>query len=306
VELSLSKESTLIPPEEADGSKGIFGSIVRGGYKLVRSGVSLTLVLLDRNSGNLLSAVTRVIEREVFPGMTEADIVPPDADDAGALAAMVRNVLGELSSGFDLRVSTDKGGFGAYKVGDDLSIFLESEKDCHVRVYHFSWDDRQLTLIFPNRVEQDGSLKAGEVRRIPGESEEYALEVTEPYGVDVIVAVASLEPFEDEETLLSRWLGGSKSAGRGPGQEEQVGGDYFVESGVDAERFGEVMAKGLIVREGAGSQQGDTSGFVQLGGSAGSESDSLRPSRLQSFMSSLELSGRARATCYFVTIRKLF
>jgi hypothetical protein len=184
-------------------------------------------------------------------------------------------------------------------------------------VYHVSWQERKLTLIFPNKSEQDGVLKAGEVRRIPGEFLKYSFEVSKPCGVDAIVAVASLAPFSDEGQVEAQWSGRSESGGIAEtGSEagdttqvqselvdttqtiskdgiEQVG-DYLEKSNLDEEGLQNVVAKGLIIKEedGAGKQSPG----------AGESSDA----RFLKLMPPEIRPGTARATCYFVTVERLF
>ena len=51
LEAALSTRSTVLSPEDADGAKGIFGTIVRGAFKVIEAGVRVSLHLVDRNSG---------------------------------------------------------------------------------------------------------------------------------------------------------------------------------------------------------------------------------------------------------------
>lgn len=182
-----------------------------------------------------------------------------------------------------------------------------------------------MTLIFPNRSEQDGVLKAGEVRRVPGASQDYAFEVTKPYGVDAIFAVASLKPFGDEEELRAGWSrdtghadGGGRESGSEPGDtgsegSQEAQGDteweeeepwwetedidwvdgYVVESNIDEDRVEEVMAKGLIITK-----------KKHTGASGGLEWAESSP--LTNALDGAGEQGTARATCYFITVQKLF
>ena len=318
VELALSRKSTVLSPEDSDRAKGFLGTIVRGSYRVGKAGVRVFLRMVDRNSGSVLSEVSRELGLSAFPGVAQTELMPPASGEAEALGALISRALGGSTSEFAFRVSTDQGDFGSYVEGENLTIILESEKDCYVRVYHISWEERVMTLIFPNRSEQDGILNAGEVRRVPGVSYDYAFEVAKPYGVDAIVAVASLEPFGDESSLRAGWSQGSASreetSSTGTDDEDTEWGDddtswddeewwgededidwvddYVVESNIDEERVEEVMAKGLIITE----KKKPASGGIEWEGDSPFPSPEVGSSR----------KGLARATCYFVTVKRVF
>ena len=299
LEAALSTRSTVLSPEDADGAKGIFGTIVRGAFKIIETGVRVSLRLVDRNSGSALSEVTRELGFDFFPGLARSDMLPPAAGEAEALGMLVNKALEGDESDFELRVSTDRGDFGTYAIGQKLYILVESDQDCHVRVYHLAWEERQMTLIFPNKSDQNDVLRAGEVRRIPGESSTYAFEVTIPYGVDAIIAVGSLGPFGDEAALAAKWSGDSSlddSYDEGYDENVEMEGDYLVESEVDEERVEEVVAKGLMLKHQQTSQDD-----VYESDESYTESDS---SSYETGVPSGQ-EGKARATCYFVTVKAL-
>jgi len=313
---ALSRKSVVLSPDESDVAKGFFGTVVRGGFGVLKSAVRVTLRMVDGNTGNVLSEVNREFGLGVLPGLGQPDIEPPNTAEAKELGALIKRVAGGVKSDFKLRVSTDQGSFGTYTEGEKLTIILEAEKDCYVRVYHVSWQERKLTLIFPNKTEQDGVLKAGEVRRIPGEFFKYSFEVSKPCGVDAIVAVASLEPFSDEGQVEAQWSGPSESGGNAEtgseaGDTTQVQselgdttqtptekgiervGNYLEKSNLDEGGLQDVVAKGLIIKEedGAGQQ---------------SPGAGVSDARFLKFMPPELGPGTARATCYFVTVQRLF
>jgi len=293
--IALSEKSEILSPSETRGAKGFFGTIVRAIYKISKAGVRLTLRMIDGSSGGVVSEVTRELGYEIFPGVGASDTTPPQSGEAEALAALVDKSVGGRSSDFGLRVSTDRGTYGSYVEGEKLTVLVEAEKDCYVRVYHVAWEERTFTLLFPNKMEPEGFLSAGQVRRIPGPGMGYSFEVAKPYGVDAIIAVASAEPFEDQEKVSSRLSDEGETADTTSSGVDSVDttNDYVEEKGVDEERFEEIVAKGLIIKEEPGSSG--------LGGVTDFRSQSLVPAT----QSPLGSSGKARATCYFVTIKKL-
>ena len=177
LEIALSTKADVLSPEETAGAKGFFGTLVKAVYKTGKSGVHLTLRMIDGSSGGVLSEVSRNLGYEMFPGMAVSDVEPPQSGEAEALGALVDKAVGGRASDFGLRVSTDRGSYGSYLEGEKLTVLIEAEKDCYVRVYHVAWEERTFTLLFPNKHEQDGFVEAGRVRAIPGEGMGYSFEV---------------------------------------------------------------------------------------------------------------------------------
>ncbi|UCH82633.1 MAG: DUF4384 domain-containing protein [Candidatus Latescibacterota bacterium] len=332
VERALSEKSTVLSPEDSDQAKGFWGTIVRGSYKVGKAGVRVVLRMADKSSGSVISEVSRELGLEAFPGLSKSELLPPVSGEAQALGALISRALGGSESDFALRLSTDQGNYGSYVEGENLTIFLESDKDCHVRVYHVSMSDRKMALIFPNRSEQDGFLRAGQVRAVPGAMQDYAITVTKPYGVDAIFAVASLEPFGDEEALRAGWAkaeAASREKGRDESKDDDTWADddswdddswdddswdddswddggwwddedlewtdnYVVRSNINDQQVEEVMAKGLMITKKPPST--GSTGSLEWGN--GSPLSGAAPDSGQK--------GKARATCYFSTVQKLF
>ena len=102
-----------------------------------------------------------------------------------------------LTEGGRLTISTDK---AHYVKGDLLSVKLRSTEGVYVRLYHRS-ADHQVTQIFPNAGRKDNFLRGGETVTLPGPQDGFKFRMKEPFGTEIILAVASPVQFSDAENL---------------------------------------------------------------------------------------------------------
>lgn len=270
------------------GTRGGLGKLISGAFRPVAGGIRLTLRLIDELSDQKISEVSKVFGLDLFPAAALEDMEPPDSGNLLSLGNLVEQALGRSESAFDLRIRTDRGKHAAYVEGEVLSVFVEAERDCHVRLYHVSWKNRRMTLIHPNQFDRDDTVRAGVVRRIPSDPETAVFEVAPPYGVDAIVAVASETPFADEEEIASRWESGEdppedSSSEGSEGDDLEYEDGYLVENNVDERSVEMVLERGLVVRPGRQRHDGIDTAFL-----AG------------------DSKAVARASCYFATVKKLF
>ena len=270
------------------GSRGSWGKLLSGAFRRVAGGIRLTLQLIDGMSDKKLSEVSKVLGFDLFPPELLQSIEPPDSESLLSLGRLVEESIGSESA-FGLRVWTDRGKNAAYAEGEALSVFLEAERDCHVRLYHVSLKDRRLTLIHPNQHARDDFVSGGAVVRIPSDPNAVVFEVAKPYGVDAIVAVASEAPFADEEQVSSEWdsaEGPMPNSNEGDADDLQYEDGYVFEDSLESDGIKGVLDRGLLVRP--GNERNDETGATE-GSNAVVESE-----------------GIARASCYFATVKKLF
>lgn len=76
-----------------------------------------------------------------------------------------------------------------YKSGDRMVIKLKARKDCNVLVFDFD-NHGNLTKLYPNDYEQDGTLHAGQSVELGGEKSEYTLDI-DGNGLERIFVYAS-------------------------------------------------------------------------------------------------------------------
>lgn len=325
------------------GSKGVGGNVLRGGFKLLKGGMHVSLSLVDANSGRVISEVRRMLSRESLTGLAMDHLIPPDAGNARALAQLVSQSLGGGASEFRLQVTTNRGPQGAFFEDDALRLSVQADRDCYLRLYHISWNDRTLTMIFPNQGDRDSFLPAGAPRQFPSPGSTAEFVVSKPYGVDAIIAIASSTPFEDDAWVSSQWASSADTPAESPAQPsapapavapvpeaptapdaglESRGvvrsGPYLATEHTTEARARDILAKGLIVRQG-GAARPSTASRASAGGSVAQAAPS------NEFSGNLqEGTGRtepvtpaprpatgaakgmlAKASCYYTTLPKL-
>lgn len=247
------------------GSKGIGGNILRGSFQLLKSGMSVSLSLVDANTGQVISQARRLMNTSSLAGIAADNLLPPGSGNARALAQLVTQSVGSGPSAFQVQVSTDRGPQGAYFENDPLQVSVRSERDCYLRLYHISWSDRTLTLIFPNQGDRESFLPAGTVKQVPSPGSTAQFVVSKPYGVDAIIAIASSQPFDDDAWVTSQLataepgsgMQGSPQQGASePDPNASLGsrgvvraGAYLATERTSEARARSILAKGLIVRQ---------------------------------------------------------
>jgi len=102
-----------------------------------------------------------------------------------------------LSDGGKLTVATDK---AHYRKGDLMTVKLKSTESVYVRLFHLS-ANKELTQIFPNAGRSDNLLKGGEAVSLPASGDKFKFRMKEPFGTEIILAVASPVQFNDAENL---------------------------------------------------------------------------------------------------------
>lgn len=99
---------------------------------------------------------------------------------------------------FKIEVWIDKGCGKSYTVGENITIYFKSNKDCYLTLFDFI-PGGGIRLLFPNRYEKNNFLEANKVHTIPP-----GFVVTLPPGKEMIRAVATTSPwqfFSDEEIM---------------------------------------------------------------------------------------------------------
>jgi len=108
-----------------------------------------------------------------------------------------------LSDGGKLTITTNK---ADYKKGELLTVKVKSTEGVFLRLYHLS-AEKVLSQIFPNSARTDNFLKGGETVEIGAQKQgdlaagEFRFRMKEPFGTEIILAVASPVQFTDKENL---------------------------------------------------------------------------------------------------------
>ncbi len=103
-----------------------------------------------------------------------------------------------LDGGPQVEVWTSPGTGATVYPGQEMTVRFRTDRDAYVVVYDI--DTRgNLRLLYPERPGDDGFVRGGIARRLPGRHAGYRLMVTGPPGLERIVALASDRP------LVHRW-----------------------------------------------------------------------------------------------------
>lgn len=96
--------------------------------------------------------------------------------------------------GLPLDVWTERGDGGLYVEGERLTSYVRAGADCHLRLFYRQADGHTLQ-VFPNRLKGDDRVVARQVYAIPGPDDPFEFIVRPPFGVEHLIAIASVEPF---------------------------------------------------------------------------------------------------------------
>ena len=87
---------------------------------------------------------------------------------------------------FEVKVWTDR---GTYQTGETIRFHVRSEKDCYLNLVNIN-SRGEVTLLFPNRFDQDNRIRGGKTYTIPGKDYGFSLKVQPPRGTDRVFALA--------------------------------------------------------------------------------------------------------------------
>ena len=153
-----------------------FGAFVRG-----EAGVASAQV---RSSGNRGISVSLV----------------PEGDDSATAAVSESGVV--TTGDINLNLSTNQRVFNA---GDQLVVTVKPDRDCYLRLYYKSAEGAMMQ-IFPNAGKTANFIKAGEEVQLPGAGDKFKFTMGEPFGSEILKAVASSQQFTDLHD--KRWAAG--------------------------------------------------------------------------------------------------
>jgi hypothetical protein len=113
-----------------------------------------------------------------------------DAEELLKQASSIKN----QDDGFrtELRVRGDKENF---KIGDSISFVFKTSKDCYLTLIDIGPNGKPV-IIFPNKWIKSNFVKAGREYIIPPDDSKYSMIADEPKGVEMVKAIASLEPLK--------------------------------------------------------------------------------------------------------------
>jgi len=136
------------------------------------------ITTLDKVSGDRISRFTQVAMKII------------DLETAAIVWSGIYSFRKVGINPLSIQVWTEK---STYRVGDKLVVHFKSNKDCYLYLYHQSVGG-DIQLIFPNRFHPDNAITANRHYRIPDQSSGFDFNVTPPFGLERIKALATISP----------------------------------------------------------------------------------------------------------------
>jgi hypothetical protein len=279
---SLAKRDMTLATRDVSKPQGRFKRFMTGSFKVLGSGVMLTLALGDA-SGLPIAKVTKLMQYSMaLVGKEEA--LPPNHDSFLPLVRLLREtVVSGMNSGpFELAIGTARGVNAAYYVGDTLHVQVLASESCYVRVFHVTWsrdadvslnamrkfnprlgkkdvkkaalagkakrvdDSGTFTRIFPNVGQPDFKLAGGTTYSFPRAGTDVSFVIEAPLGIDAIFAVASTDLSELEPEKLELTVG-KREIPSGETQDISQIGSFVTAQSVNAQGAREILTRGLRI-----------------------------------------------------------
>jgi hypothetical protein len=176
-------------------------SLIYGTYQWQPNTVSVQLDLTDLATGSLISCLRYDVPASVIP---RNETILPSNDVVKQVTELISIPDTEVrsSESFTLSMSADRGKGASYRDGEYLTLFLTSNADAYLKIYHVDVDGKA-QLIWPNKFGGSGRIKAGQAMEFPGPTDGFRYLLGKPYGTEYIKAIASLAPFAAMEVDFS-------------------------------------------------------------------------------------------------------
>lgn len=91
---------------------------------------------------------------------------------------------------------------GDYKMGDNITLFFRSNRDCYLTLFNIGTSGK-LTVLFPNSLFEDNFIRAGQIYAIPGEGYPFEYKLSGPPGVEMVKAIATTSKIDSMDLDFS-------------------------------------------------------------------------------------------------------
>ena len=151
-----------------------------------------------RGSGNKpLGVVEVTLPTEVLPkgvnidasNLKEAQVNQKTEEQIAPLASAKDD--GSLK----IEVWVDRGRGAVYVEGDELIVMVRTNSDAYIRLFYTDAANRTYQ-VFPNEHHPEGKIRANVVTRIPEPQDDFFFRVKAPFGIESIMALASIRPLD--------------------------------------------------------------------------------------------------------------
>jgi hypothetical protein len=157
---------------------------------------------------------------------------PADAQQAETPRGVIIEEVRNDQPAFMVRVDVDHPD-RVYRHGDEMRVSVVSEKAGYLYLLYCDAEGKMYSL-FPNHVDQDNRIPAGQPIHVPGPDPKFRLRIGPPFGQEVLKAIVSLAPLGQAQVkaLTSRddalKLQGVKSAYAGIKSQPAEWAEHYV------------------------------------------------------------------------------
>lgn len=184
--------------KSGDSTLNLIAKKIRSQILLFSLAIALVIVILIQVSGAdavwpiaaILvvflggAAVYAFVEKgkveSVGEGAEMLEAVPDSKGDALAVSIWVKHADGSDAS-------------RGYRLGDQVRVCARATQDCYLTLLNLS-SDGELTILFPNRFNQNNRIQAGVTCEVPSEGYGFNIRLEEPAGMDRVKAIVTLDP----------------------------------------------------------------------------------------------------------------
>ena len=151
--------------------------VLKGSYWVFDQRVEIRLSLVGEK-GTAVSWRGFVLKSEIPQQFALVPAMPPIKDE------------NQVSLGpMDLHLSSNKGDNPLYRVGEKMTLALQTGRDAYLSCYYFQADG-QIFRIFPNRFMSSGMVNGGFLLHLPPKGMPFSFEFTPPSGVEAVKCFA--------------------------------------------------------------------------------------------------------------------
>jgi len=171
-------------------------ALLRGKYFLDKEGpvVRVLVEVVNVANGAVVSSAAMSIDRNSIPvSISAAELAQAEA--LSGKLQIVQAAVGETShvvgtEAPNIRVWA-KDGRSVFSEGDEIVLAFWSDRDCYLRLFDVT-PDGSTKMIFPNRFHRDALIRGRKVYELPGADMDFKFLVTEPFGPEAVLAVATV------------------------------------------------------------------------------------------------------------------
>ncbi len=163
-------------------------AVLYGTYREAGDKVFITAYLTDLAKGDRL-ATTSLEVKKVALNPKGLLLAPKSVPQNIPLPSEM------MTPELNVRLWTDRGDGGVYKEEEKMYVYVQANRDCYLRLVYTQADGTNVQ-IFPNRFKKGHRIEKKKVYTFPGKDDDFVLEITAPFGAEVLQAFACTEPFQ--------------------------------------------------------------------------------------------------------------